>query len=161
MASRENKADLANFLSDELLAQAPPLIRRLLLQGGFTDERQVQSSKATTNLSHLTATHEEADTRMVLDFIHNNSETIVVSARDTDVFLLLVAHCDHVQSNNQWLMTGTAKIRKYFNNREIYDTLFENTVPALLLYHSLTGCDTTSYFFGKSKQATQRQCQCS
>ena len=130
-----------------------PPIRRLLLQGGFTDERQVRS--ATTNLSHLNATHEEADTRMVLHCIHNNSETIVVSARDTDVLLLLVAHCDHVQSNNLWLMAGTAKIRKYqgdFIIREIYDILSKNTVPALLPYHSLKGCDTTSYFFGKSNR---------
>ena len=125
------------------------------MQGGFTDERQVQASKATTNISNLNATHEEADTRMVLHCIHNSSETIVVSARDTDVLLLLVAHCDHVQSNNLWLMAGAAKIRKYFNISKIYDTLSENTVPALLPYHSLTGCDTTSYFFGKSKKATR------
>ena len=131
----------------------PPPVKRLLLQGGFTDERQVQSSKATTNLSKLNATHEEADTRMVLHCIHNNSESIVVSARDTDVLLMLVAHCDHVQSSSLWLMAGAAKIRKYFNIREISYTLSENTVPALLPYHSLTGCDTISYFFA-AKQAT-------
>ena len=109
---------------------------------------EVQSSKATTNLSHLNATHEEADTRMVLHCTHNNSETIVVSARDTNVLLQLVAHCAHVQSNNLWLMAGTAKIRKYFNIREIYDTLSKNTVAALLPYHSLIGYDTASYFLG-------------
>ena len=46
------------------------------------------------------------------------------------------------------------KNTEVFQYQEIYDTLSENTVPALLPYHSLTGCDTTSYFFGKSKQAT-------
>ena len=95
----------------------------IVVAGGFTDERQVQLSKATNNLPLLNATHEEADTRLVLHCIHNNSETIVVSARATDVLLLLVTHHDPVQSNNLWLMAGTAKIRKYFNIREIYDTL--------------------------------------
>ena len=99
MASQENKADLASFLCRELLAQAPP-DKEIVVAGGFTDKRQIQLSKATNNRSHLNATHEEADTRMVLQCIHNNSETIVVSARDTDVLLLLVAHCDHVQYNN-------------------------------------------------------------
>ena len=76
-----------------------------------------------------------------------------MSARETDVLLLLIAHCDHVQSNNLWLMAGTAKYRS-ISTRETYDTLSENSVPALLPYHSLTGCYRTSYFFGKSKQAT-------
>ena len=43
VGSQENKADLANLLSRELLAQSPlppPPIRILLLHGGFTDERQ-------------------------------------------------------------------------------------------------------------------------
>ena len=79
---------------------------------------------------------------MVLHCIHNNSETIVVSARDTDVLLQLVSHCDHVQSNNLWRMAGTAKIRKYSNIRKIYDTLSENTVPALLPYHNLPFAQT-------------------
>ena len=56
-------------------------------------------------------------------------------------------------------MAGTAKIRKYFIIREIYDTLSENTVPALLPYHNLRGCDTTFYFFGQSKQAKWRKFQ--
>ena len=49
MASQENKADLANFISRELLAQAPP-DKEIIVAGGFTDEHQVQSSKAITKV---------------------------------------------------------------------------------------------------------------
>jgi len=61
----DNKADLANFLSEELLLHAPE-DKVLVVAGGFTDELEVRSSKATTDLQELSASHEEADTRLVL-----------------------------------------------------------------------------------------------
>ena len=47
------------------------------------------------------ADQEEANTRLVLHCIPaNNHETVVVSARDTDVLLLLVAHSSSSPSPN-------------------------------------------------------------
>ena len=87
----DNKADLANFLSEELCLQAPTG-KELIIAGGFTDELQVKSSTGTSDLTHLKSTHEEADTRLVLHAVNANFNTVVVSSRDTDVLLLLVFH---------------------------------------------------------------------
>jgi hypothetical protein len=56
-----NKADLARFLSQELIDNAPP-DKDIVVAGGFEDELQVKSSIETTDLVPLMAMHEEADT---------------------------------------------------------------------------------------------------
>lgn len=78
---------------------------------------------------------------------------MVVSARDTDVLLLLVAHVPHISSTNLYMMSGTATKRKYFNIGEIYENLPAGSVSALLPFHALTGCDTTSFIYNHSKKA--------
>jgi hypothetical protein len=58
LALPENKADLARFLSHELLAQAPAN-KEIVVAGGFHDEREVRSSNMSTDLSNLNAVHKE------------------------------------------------------------------------------------------------------
>lgn len=72
--------------------------------GGFVDEREVQSSERAINLSALKATQDEADTRLILHCVNNSHDNIVVSVRDTDVLLLLVAHVPHFPSTS---LSGT------------------------------------------------------
>ena len=59
-------------------------------------EDKADSNDKSLNLDNLKATHEEADTRMILHMLHcknvSNCRTIAVSATDTDVFLLLLHH---------------------------------------------------------------------
>ena len=95
----DNKVDLANFLSEEMCSQAPD-DKEIVVAGGFRDELDARSSKTTTDMTQLRATHEEADTRLVLHAMHNNFKTVVVSSRDTDVLLLLVSHFPRMQSEN-------------------------------------------------------------
>ena len=97
------------------------------------------------------ADHEEADTRLVLHAIVNSCDTVVVSARDTDVLILLLAHFLCMSSANVWMMAGTAARRKYFNIRAISENLPAESLSALLPFHALTGCDTTSYKSNHSK----------
>ena len=152
IALSENKADLARFLSEELLANAP-CNKEIVVAGGFEDEREVRSSHVATNLNPLRATHEEADTRLVLHAINVYSDTVVVSARDTDVLLLLVSHFSRVNCNHLWMMSGTAKKRKYVPIDAVYHKLPSGSTDALLPFHALTGCDTTSYIYGHTKQS--------
>ena len=65
MALSENKADLARFLSEQLITRAPES-KEIVTVGGFKDELEVRSSTPTTPLSCLNANHEEADTRLAL-----------------------------------------------------------------------------------------------
>ena len=103
----DNKADLAHVLSEELCSQAPDN-KEIVVAGGFRDELEVRSSKATTYLSNLRANHNEADTRLVLHAVHSQFNTVVVSSRDTDVLVLLVSHFPRVQCNHLWMMSGTS-----------------------------------------------------
>ena len=99
LALPENKANLAKFLSEHLIANAPQE-KVIVVAGGFSDGKEAQSSNQLVDSSLLCADHEEADTRLVLHAIVNSCDTVVVSARDTDVLLLLVAHLPSMSSPN-------------------------------------------------------------
>ena len=152
LALPDNKSDLARFLSEHVIVNTPP-DKVVVAAGGFVDEREVQSSDGSIDLSALKATHEEADTRLILHCVNTSLDNMVVSARDTDVLLLLVAHVPHISSTNLYMMSGTATKRKYFNIREIYGNLPAGSVSALLPFHALMGCDTTSFIYNHSKKA--------
>ncbi|KAL5017765.1 hypothetical protein ScPMuIL_002211, partial [Solemya velum] len=107
----ENKADLAQFLSEELCLQAPD-DQEIVVAGGFKQEQDVRSSKNTIDLTHLRARHEQTDTRMVLHALYCQSSAVVVSSRDTDVLVLLVSYYPHFQCEHLWMLSGTAKKRK-------------------------------------------------
>ena len=51
------------------------------------------------------------------------------------------------------MMSGRATKRKYFNIRAIYENLPAGSVSALLAFHVLTGCDTTSFICKHSKKS--------
>ena len=148
----ENKADLARFLSEELIAKAPQH-KVVVVSGGFKDEMEVQCTDSTVDVHELRCNHEEADTRIVLHVIHNNghAENVVVSARDTDVLLLLLAHRERITSK-VWFAAGTAKKPKFIPLDHVYRKLPAETEKAIIQFHATTGCDTTSYLFGHSKK---------
>eukprot|EP00795_Rhopilema_esculentum_P002441 gene2440-biopygen11452 len=91
LALPENKADLARFLSEELLRQATE-DKEIVTAGGFINELLAQSSKYYTDTLSLSADHEEADTRLALHAINATCNTVVVAARDADVLIILVSH---------------------------------------------------------------------
>ena len=79
---------------------------------------------------------------------------IVVLARDTDIFVLLLAHFGKMSCSQLWLKAGTIKKPKFVPAHEIRmelglaDQVYE-TLPA---FHSITGCDTVSYIAGHTKK---------
>ena len=118
----ENKADLGHFLSEELCSQAPNE-KEIIIAGGFRDEREVRSSKPTTDITQLRATHEEADTRLVLHALNCDFDVVVVASQDTDVLVMLLAHFPNMQCEYLWMRSGTAKQQKYIPIRETYNNL--------------------------------------
>ncbi|KAL5011200.1 hypothetical protein ScPMuIL_011718, partial [Solemya velum] len=149
----ENKADLTKLLSEELCLQAPD-DQEIVVAGGFKQEQEVRSSKNTTDLTHLRARHEEADTRMVLHALNCQSSTVVVSSKDTDVLVLLVSYYPHFQCEHLWMLSGTAKKRKYIPIDAVFNNLPRHSSLNLLPFHALTGYDTTSYFANHSKKSS-------
>ena len=59
----------------------------------------------------------------------------------------------HIRCSNLWMRSGTASKRKYFNIRAIYECLPQGSSSALLPFHALTGCDTTSFICNHSKKS--------
>ena len=158
LALSENKSDLSRFLSEELIAQSAVTEKTVLAGGGFTDEDTVKCNKNDFDLTQLNARHEEADTRIILHAIHckrvSQCETIVVSARDTDVLLLLLCHFNELPTNT-WMIAGTVQKPKNVHLPAVMEKHLSdpNLQDNLLAFHALTGSDTTSYFNGVSKQA--------
>jgi len=101
----------------------------------------------------LASNHEEADTRIVLharDATVRGYRQVNALCRDTDVFVLLLAHrvdlCQDI-----WMFSGTSRRKRYISVHKI--TLPEEKRKSLLAFHAITGCDTTSQFAGIGKQS--------
>ena len=153
MAHPENKTDLANFLSQQLMLKAPGN-KTIVVSGGFNDELKVESSSPEVDTDSLKACHEEADTRMILHCMNNQTSSIVIASRDTDVLVLLLAHFHEMPSTRVWLKAGTAAQRKYIPIHTIADRLAfsDTTMKTITAFHAITGSDTTSYLFRHGKK---------
>ena len=90
----ENKADLENFLSTQLIASAKAKLRdrEVITSGGFVDRTTAQSSHG-ADIAGLQSSHDEADTSIILHAKHLATEgydRTIISSRDIDVLVLLV-----------------------------------------------------------------------
>ena len=152
-----NKADLADFLSRQLIAYAP-LGKTMVLAGGFHREDEVWKSNPELDICLLQASHEEAVSRLVFHCLHADAKTVVVSSNDTDVLLLMLSHFHKMQCQQLWIKSGTSKCRKYIPVHDIKQTLsFSNSkFETLIPFHAITGCDTVSYFAGHSKKSARK-----
>ena len=152
MALEENKADLALLLSSHLIEHSRRVESVVVTAGGFVEATTVKSSHPELDISFLRADHEEADTRLILHCVHARMETIVVSARDTDVLLLLLAHYDKMGCTRLYMKAGTSKEPKYFPVHAIREVLSADQIDTLLAFHAVTGCDSVSQFCGHGKK---------
>ncbi|MGH0136162.1 UNVERIFIED_CONTAM: hypothetical protein FKN15_025588, partial [Acipenser sinensis] len=144
LAVTANKADLACFSSNHLITNAPA--EKNISSCWWIPERR-RTSNPDLDIQKLQANHEEADTRLVLHYMHTSGKSVVESACDTDVLVLLVAHFHKMKCKNMWMKAGTAKQRKYIPVHEIRQLSFTKPVfEALLPFHAITGCDSVSYF---------------
>jgi len=122
----ENKKDLADFLSAELLRQSDMLPEGsvVVAGGGFTGDINAKSNNF--DADHLSVDHEEADTRMIIhakDAIENGFQRLIVICRDTDVLLLMLYHIGNMVET--WMVSGTAKQRRCYPVHTICDMVDE------------------------------------
>ena len=104
-----NKANLASFLSEELLKDGCFDGKQVIVSGGFQFSDKV-ASNVSCDLSHLSANHKETDTRIVLHAADaTRYERMIVCCRDTDVLLLLCVFSNYL-SNEVWVKAGTKKM---------------------------------------------------
>ena len=149
----ENKADLARFLTEQLMDSADkvPSGCELITAGGFDDLLGAWSS-TDGDVEQLRGNHEEADTRLILhaaDACKVGYGRTIISCRDTDV-LVIALHFIDILSKEVWMRAGTSKNRKFIPIHQI--TLPEPVIRSIIGFHALTGCDSTSQFAGKGKK---------
>jgi len=92
--------------------------------------------------------HKEADTRVELHAF-NSEGPIIVKAKDTDILILMIYAYALKKSEAIWCMQ--VDHNKFVNVGKIAKFFDESTCLQLPAFHSLTGCDTTSYFYHISK----------
>ena len=149
----DNKASLAHFLSTEISESysAPPG-RELVINGGFKDTLKVWSSDTSRqDIRELASDHEEEDSRIVLharDAAARGYKQVNILCRDTDVLVLLLAHREQL-CQEIWMFAGTSRQRRYIPVHKI--PLSEEKRKSILAFHAITGCDTTSQFYGVGK----------
>ena len=140
----------------------------LYLAGLFSNPETVKmlNRNGMLDCSCLASTQEEADTRIILHALYsdklyqeNNVQgRIVVKSPETDVLVLSVHYFPNMKNTSElWFQTGlitsTKDCRRYILVHELYKSLSSVVCEILPADHALTGCDTTSSFFGIGKNS--------
>ncbi len=135
----------------------------LYLAGLFShpETAKMLNQNGMLDCSCLASTQEEADTRIILHALYsdklyqeNNVQgRMVVKSPDTDVLVLLVHYFPKMKNTSElWFQTGLITITKYCRRyipvHELCKSLSSVVCEILSAAHALTGCDTTSSFFG-------------
>ena len=147
----QNKAELFRLLAEEVMAIHAPGKEVYSTYGS-----DILSNTDRTTMDGLQpCNHEEADSRIFLH-VHDAAlqhDRVLIRSVDTDVFVLAVAQIQRIPNKEIWLAFGTGKHFRYFPIHDIARSLGPERSFALPAFHALTGCDTVSFFGGKSKKS--------
>ena len=102
----------------------------------------------------LHSTQEEADTRLLLHAKHaadNGAQTIVIQSPDTDVAVIGCALAEGIPARLIF-RTGTLH-QTHLIDLSLMSQHLGTVRDSLLGFHALTGCDSTSAFYGRGKKA--------
>ena len=105
--------------------------------------------------------HEEADTRIVIHVLHaiqaEQTKSVLVRTVDTDVIVILIGKFNKLRAIQPdlelWVGFGTGRNFSFLSINNICASLGEAHSRSLPVFHALTGCDTTSTFYGKGKKS--------
>ena len=97
----------------------------------------------------------EANTQILLHLanaaMHGHSKAYVRTV-DSDIVVLVLRFCDTLGLSELWVCFGTGKKYRDIPVHSLHAGLGPSKSIALILFHSLTGCDTTSQFLGCGKK---------
>ena len=82
----------------------------------------------------------------------NGHKNILIRTVDSDVVLLAIAFFHKLSAEKLFVSFGTGKNFKIILAHEIAEILGHHKFQALLFFHAITGCETTSSFYGKGKK---------
>ena len=137
-------------MSQEVVNSAPQS-KTIIVTGDLRKDNEVLS-QASANIMALHAHHKEAETRIVLHCINTDAETVVVSAKDTNILVLHIAHYNKMTCTNLWMKARTSKQYKYIPVHTICECLLleADGLESLISFHVLTGSASVSCIAGHS-----------
>ena len=100
----------------------------------------------------LTSDHEEADARLLPHASYAAGEHKVLESPDTDVAVLCVSLFSQLGCQELWFKTGVKDKKWFIPIHTAAEKLGPQMCEALPGSHALTGCDSTSSFFGVGKK---------
>ena len=142
----KTKASLTEYLAHKMLGHYRHSKKALVVStesGTFSHHMSV---------NHLTNTHEEGDTLIILHAIdiHTNGSIVHLLSPDPDVFVLALKYFPSIGSET-CIYLGTGQKQRLVPLKPIYDIIGSDMTTALPGFHSFTGCDTTGRFVEKGK----------
>ena len=141
----QNKTELFSFLTESAIASIDTSKELVMTDGTGVSCKPLRETSAVAPCNH-----EEADSRMmvhVTDAFHRGYKKIQIRSVDTDVVVLAVSTVSELGGGLElWVAFGTGKDFRLIAAHEIAESLGPMRCYALPMFHSLTGCDTTSYF---------------
>ena len=156
----KNKVGLCAFLAERLCEigkRQLELHKQLLIGGGTRDGDLALSVRNGQSLivSALILDHEEADMRLLLHAKHacQDGQRIVLQSPDSDVLVVCVSHYREIGCQQLWFKTGVKDRLRFIPAHNVSTNLGPEICSALLAFHALTGCNSTSAFLriGKKK----------
>ena len=142
----DNKTDLVKLASTFYQSQeAKQLISTPII---FNDREQTWEITKDAKAYMFDCNHKEAGTRLILHACLADINIVVV-AKDTDVFVLMVfAYCVEKPSGKWFLKIDH---EEYIDIGNVVDYLGEDVSRNLPAIHAATDCDTASTMFGVGK----------
>jgi hypothetical protein len=126
---------------------------------------KVVSDQEVIDCPDLYSTQEEADTRMILQALHADKKLkelgkqgrIIIKTSDTDVIVLCIYFDKQVTNTSElWIQMGNVSSvkdgRRFLPIHEPCSSLSQITCRVIPGAHALSGCNTTSSFFGNGKE---------
>ena len=140
LQSGDNKTELIKFLANHYKSDS--FRSKLDIPLVFTESNNTWMITSQEVLLLEQCNHHEADTRVVRH-ASLSERPVVVVATDTDIFVLLIYVVSKVAPAEKWYM----KIDKerYVDISDVCRTYGKEVCDVMPAYHSMTGCDTTSY----------------
>lgn len=113
----------------------------------MTEERKTWLITQTDIKELEDCNHHEADTRLVLH-ASKSKDPVIVRATDTDILILLSYAHSICKPEHGWFMKVD---HRYVSVSKTTTNFGEEICEVLPAYHSITGCDTTSFPYGIGK----------
>lgn len=147
LAHDKTKDELTEFLSEHLRQFGLTHNKRFVMSW-----RDTAASSHGIDVSSLSSTQEEADTKIILHAAYlsqKGTKTIHVFSPDTDVFILALRRYPQL-SQDLAIFLGRG-MKRFVQLNPIYRALGPLKASALPGLHSLSGADVTGSFAGKGK----------